>query len=268
MPETPTRVFLVPFDHRGQHLQPVFYWHGEIDRVTEDAATSYVASLLQIQETLGEAPMDAVFVWHTKGGDMDARQNIQDAYGLLKEQGIKVWTVADEEALSAGSHLVAAGTPGCRFAMADARLGIHSLVAESHFQARALWRTEELAGRALAAGHSIDRRRAAFIQTVAGRFTSMDPNTIGSLVRANIHHAQDYASYSTALAPAAAFELMTMEKEMTYLTAREATGLGLLDGEQPPQWLQTLVQRAREEAHEVPPHVSKTNRIWEGRETR
>lgn len=244
----------------------MFYWHGEIDRVTEDAAVGYAESLLNIQQEVGEAPLDAVFVWRTKGGDMQACEGIQSTYGRLEGAGIRVWTVADGEALSAGSHLVAAGTPGCRFAMAHARLGIHSLGADAHFRARALWRVDELAGRAIVAGHDIDGRRANLIHRMAGKLTHADPDTIESLAEANRMQAENYAVASTALVAAERFSGMTGRKEMTYLSPHEAVHVyGLLDGARIPRWLNNLVLRARESAREVSPHVSVTNRPWEGR---
>lgn len=254
MDDPASHVFLVP-KPGGEHLQHVFYWHGDIDHTTEEAANRYADNLLAFQQDMGEDTLDAIFVWNTRGGEIQASEGIKAAYKRLGDAHIRVWTVVDNQALSAGSHLVAGGPQGRRFAMPHARLGIHSIDGRAYFRSIVRRDRDRMVEHAEHAGYRVDDRRRDFIHVRVARLDSKDESIAEEVANINKWQSECYAAYSTALKNPLRFELMTLEDEMTYLDRHAAAvEYGLIDREQVPRWLHEVVRAARNEAANLEPH--------------
>lgn len=176
----------------------------------------------------------------------------------MGEAHIRVWTVADNEALSAGSHTVAGGPQGRRFAMPHARLGIHSIDGRTYFRAIVRRDSDRMVERTEHAGYRVDDRRREFIYAMVARLSRNNECIADEVENINKKQAQLYADYSTALKNPMVFEVMTLEDRMTYLDRQAAAELGLIDREQVPRWLHDVVRAARKEAVSLAPHVRRS----------
>lgn len=258
MDDPASHVFLVPRPG-GEHLQHVFYWRGDIDRSTEEAANRYADNLLAFQQDMGEDTLDAIFVWNTGGGEILASEAIKAAYKRLGDAHIQVWTVVDNQALSAGSHLVAGGPQGRRFAMPHARLGIHSIDGRAYFRSIVRRDRDRMVEHTEHAGYRVDDRRRDFILAMVAHLNSNNRKITRAVLGINKWQSECYAAYSTALKNPLRFELMTLEDEMTYLDRHAAAvEYGLIDREQVPRWLHDVVRAARKEAASLEPHVRRS----------
>jgi len=258
VPDQPSRVYLVP-GPGGDHVQPVFYWHGAIDHITETAVHRYADGLLTLQPDMDETA-NAVFVWNTPGGRLSSAESIKESYARLEQSRIRVWTVADNEALSAGAHLVAGGVHGRRFAMPHALLGIHSIDRAHYYASRISDDIQAMTVRAQTAGHRLDARRQDFIRGLVIHLVHRSGSISEYLRSINASQARMFAEYSTVLKNPASFEPMTSHHAMTYLDRPAAVEHGLIDREQIPRWLYNVVRGARREAAVYEPHRSTDER--------
>jgi ATP-dependent Clp protease protease subunit len=90
--------------------------------VTKDTASSLSAMLLYYDE-ISEKEDISIYI-NTNGGDASALVNIIDVMGMIKSD---IKTIVIGKAYSAGAFILAAGTPGKRYATRNSKIMLHGV---------------------------------------------------------------------------------------------------------------------------------------------
>jgi ATP-dependent Clp protease, protease subunit len=105
----------------------VIFLHGE---VTDDKANSLVAQLLYLESVNPEEPVEMYI--NSPGGSVTAGLAIYDTMQYVNPE---VHTFVTGQACSMGSLLLAAGTPGKRYALKNSRIMLHQPLGGTQGQA-------------------------------------------------------------------------------------------------------------------------------------
>ena len=226
----------------------VFYWRGAIDCSTADAVGKYVDGLLRMAEQQEDEGLDAVFVWNTPGGEFAALEAILEDYKALRRRGVRLWTVADGEAMSAGLHLVVSGHKGRRFALRGSVLDSHAGgIDKPHnvLESRRQYFEEGMTRRIRATDGSAPRRREllrALAHALALRHANIAARAAVEAVDG--WQVETLQAASTALSAINAGK-MVADRAIEEKTAEQLFRDGLVDGLEPPDWLAEVVSSAR-----------------------